>query len=69
MVRAMVGTLVDISLGKLKDGSITDILKAEDRNVAGKTAPACGLTLERLCIIIELVSLNFYWSLIDKLLY
>ncbi|MDR0319260.1 MAG: tRNA pseudouridine(38-40) synthase TruA [Rickettsiales bacterium] len=40
-VRNMVGTLVDIGLGKPMD--INSILDAKNRTAAGQTAPACGL--------------------------
>lgn len=45
MVRIMVGTLLDISFGRLPQGSIPKILAAKDRLQAGVTAPACGLYL------------------------
>ncbi|CAM3884809.1 tRNA pseudouridine(38-40) synthase TruA [Alicyclobacillus pomorum] len=44
MVRIIVGTLVDIGQGHLKR-DIRDILQARDRTLAGRTAPAKGLTL------------------------
>lgn len=44
MVRIIVGTLVDIGLGKMQS-SIRDMLVARDRTRAGQTAPALGLTL------------------------
>jgi len=45
MVRSLVGTLVDIGRGRITD-SINSIISCKDRNRAGETAPACGLTLE-----------------------
>jgi tRNA pseudouridine38-40 synthase len=48
MVRIMVGTLINIGTGKLVEGSIPDIIKSRDRSRAGKTAPACGLILNRV---------------------
>ena len=45
MVRNMVGTLVDIGLGKIDKGVIPSILEARDRQKAGRTAPATGLSL------------------------
>ena len=45
MVRAMVGTLADIGAGLRSPDSIASVLEARDRQAAGKTAPAAGLTL------------------------
>jgi tRNA pseudouridine38-40 synthase len=45
MVRIMVGTLVDIGSGKMESGSIPKILHAQQRVLAGQTAPPQGLTL------------------------
>ncbi|MGN1194414.1 MAG: tRNA pseudouridine(38-40) synthase TruA, partial [Acutalibacteraceae bacterium] len=47
MVRIMVGTLLDISDGKIAE-PITDIIEAKDRSRAGITAPACGLYLNKV---------------------
>lgn len=44
-VRIMVGTLVDVGLGRTADHSIGEIRDALDRERAGRTAPAHGLTL------------------------
>ena len=48
MVRNMVGLLIEIGEGKHKPEDVIDILKHEDRRVAGKTAPACGLYLRNV---------------------
>ena len=45
MVRAMVGTLLEIGAGRRSAASITSLLAARDRQAAGRTAPAQGLTL------------------------
>lgn len=45
MVRIMVGTLLDISSGKIEKGSIKNIIESADRSEAGFTAPAEGLYL------------------------
>ncbi|MBP3329923.1 MAG: tRNA pseudouridine(38-40) synthase TruA [Clostridia bacterium] len=45
MVRIMVGTLLDISSGKIEKGTIGEIIESEDRNRAGFTVPASGLYL------------------------
>lgn len=45
MVRIMAGTLMEVGRGKLPPECVKDILAACDRQAAGPTAPACGLTL------------------------
>jgi tRNA pseudouridine38-40 synthase len=47
MVRTLTGTLVDMGRGRIA-ASMTDILAGKDRGIAGITAPACGLTLEKV---------------------
>jgi tRNA pseudouridine38-40 synthase len=42
-VRIMVGTLVEVGLGKIKPVEIDEILTARNRNKSGITAPAQGL--------------------------
>lgn len=48
MVRNMVGILIEIGEGKRKPEEIINILKSENRQVAGKTAPSCGLYLRNV---------------------
>lgn len=48
MVRNMVGTLISVGEGKIKSEEIINILKKEDRKVAGKTANAEGLYLKNV---------------------
>ncbi|MBM4310657.1 MAG: tRNA pseudouridine(38-40) synthase TruA [Deltaproteobacteria bacterium] len=48
MVRGIVGTLVEIGLGKLGAAAMQDILLARDRSHAGPTAPARGLFLKEV---------------------
>lgn len=48
MVRIMVGTLIDISRGKIPPDSIESIIKAGNRSAAGYTAPAHGLYLNKI---------------------
>lgn len=45
MVRAIVGTLVNIGLGKMEVERLHDIIKSKDRNEAGYSVPAHGLYL------------------------
>ncbi len=45
MARIIVGTLVEIGLGRRKPEDMEAILEARDRTVAGKTAPPHGLCL------------------------
>lgn len=45
MVRIIAGTLMEVGKGNLEPEQIPEILKALDRQKAGPTAPACGLTL------------------------
>ena len=48
MVRIMVGTLLEVGAGKMRPEQIPEILEAKNRRVAGPTAPACGLCLEKV---------------------
>lgn len=45
MVRSIVGTIVDVGLGKKRAGEIAAILRAKDRAFAGPVAPPHGLCL------------------------
>jgi tRNA pseudouridine38-40 synthase len=45
MCRGIVGTLVQVGLGKFPAAEIKDMLAKRDRRVAGMTAPAHGLVL------------------------
>jgi len=48
MVRAIVGTLVDVGLKKYDSERFRMIIEAKDRGMAGKSAPAKGLFLEAI---------------------
>jgi tRNA pseudouridine38-40 synthase len=48
MVRIMAGTLIYVGMSKISEYGVPEILASKRRDRAGKTAPACGLTL--LCI-------------------
>ena len=45
MCRGIVGTLVQVGLGKFPPGEVSTMLARRDRRVAGMTAPAHGLVL------------------------
>ncbi|MFP4661199.1 MAG: tRNA pseudouridine(38-40) synthase TruA [Halanaerobiales bacterium] len=45
MVRIIIGTLIELSMGKISLSDIEKILQARDRDMAGFTAPAEGLIL------------------------
>lgn len=48
MVRAIAGTLINVGRGYWPESKVVEILQAEDRTVAGPTAPAEGLFLVRV---------------------
>jgi tRNA pseudouridine38-40 synthase len=48
MVRNIVGTLVDVGLGRCSREDLIEILDAKDRRTAGVTAPAHGLFLKEV---------------------
>jgi len=48
MVRTIVGTLVDSNRGRLRAGSIRDLLTSRQRSLAGTPAPAKGLTMVKV---------------------
>jgi tRNA pseudouridine38-40 synthase len=45
MVRSIVGTIVDVGLGRRRASEIPAMLRARDRNAAGSVAPPRGLVL------------------------
>lgn len=48
MVRWMVGTLVEVGLGKMKPTDIPNNIAGKDRSTTGNMAEACGLYLENI---------------------
>jgi tRNA pseudouridine38-40 synthase len=48
MVRAVVGTLVEVGDGRRSPASLRDLLESRDRGAAGPTAPPAGLYLVRV---------------------
>ena len=48
MVRAIVGTLVEIGRGRWPPQAMVDVLASGTRADAGPTAPPCGLFLVRV---------------------
>src|SRR5690606_14541029 len=48
MVRSIVGTLIEIGRGKRDVQSVAEVLRSGLRELAGHTAPAVGLVLERV---------------------
>ncbi|MBE0651097.1 MAG: tRNA pseudouridine(38-40) synthase TruA [Bacteroidales bacterium] len=48
MVRAVVGTLMEVGKGKMKPREVEDIINAKDRSRAGYSVPAKGLFLEKV---------------------
>ncbi len=48
MARWMVGTLVEVGLGRMKPEELPDIIASKQRNRTGNLADACGLYLEEI---------------------
>lgn len=48
MVRAIVGTLLEIGVGKQQVDAIHSIIQSKNRSEAGTSVPACGLYLTRV---------------------
>ncbi len=48
MVRAIVGTLLDVGLGKSSPEDVKTIIKSKDRGAAGASVPAKGLYLTKV---------------------
>jgi tRNA pseudouridine38-40 synthase len=48
MVRILTGTLIEVGNGNIKPSQISEIINSKDRQLAGFTAPACGLALVKV---------------------
>jgi len=48
MVRSLVGTMVDVGLGRFQPSDMAEILEAKDRQQAGRVAPPQGLVLMKV---------------------
>ncbi len=48
MVRALVGTMTDVGIGKISLNDFENIITARNRQKAGHAAPACGLYLTKI---------------------
>lgn len=48
MVRILVGTILDVTAGRLSLENVKQALESGDRECAGVTAPACGLSLDEV---------------------
>lgn len=48
MVRAIVGTLLEIGVGKITNGDLIKIIESKDRSNAGVSVPASGLYLKKI---------------------
>lgn len=48
MVRIMVGTLLFVNEGKIKQGELKAVIESKNRKLAGKTAPPDGLYLNKI---------------------
>jgi len=56
MVRAIVGTLLEIGLGKIPEARLHEIIKSRDRKNAGISVPAKGLFLTKIEYPISIVN-------------
>ncbi len=53
MVRIIVGTLIDIGMGKMAENSLKLAIELRDRGKAGRTCPPNGLFLQKVGYIVE----------------
>lgn len=54
MVRAVVGTLLDVGLGKMSIADFEKVIESKNRSQAGASVPACGLFLTKVEYPIEI---------------
>ena len=48
MVRAVVGTLIDVGRGRLSLDDFRSIIEGKNRTAAGESMPACALFLQKI---------------------
>ena len=60
MVRALVGTLLEVGLGKQKPSWIKEVIESQDRSKAGRNVPPDGLVLSEVSYPVE-----FNWRKIN----
>jgi tRNA pseudouridine38-40 synthase len=48
MARSIAGTLLAVGRGEITEEAVAQAVRTGNRNLAGPTAPACGLTLKRV---------------------
>ena len=48
MVRAIVGTLLEVGYGKISIQDVRNIIESKNRSEAGQSVPACGLSLTQI---------------------
>ena len=53
MVRNLAGTLLEVGAGRRLSATMPALLAQRDRSAAGPTAPAHGLTLERVFYAVD----------------
>lgn len=58
MVRAIVGTLLEVGLGKMDIATVKGIIKSKDRSKAGASVPAKGLYLTQVLYPEKIVKIN-----------
>jgi tRNA pseudouridine38-40 synthase len=53
MVRALVGTLMEVGQGRITLADFAKIIESKDRKSAGRAVPACGLFLTQVSYPLE----------------